>query len=117
MRLLRDVTRWAQCRRRSGTRRREKRDEIRYFPRSGGAPDRDAAERVHQRLPATLVVRVQFARQLVDQAHSGLCLDPARRDAYDANALRAHLLRKPLAVVRERGLRRRISQGSLISLY
>jgi len=38
----------------------------------------------------------------VDQADSRIGLDPARGQADDANALRAHLLRQTLAVVRER---------------
>src|ERR1700730_15113279 len=88
----------------SGARRGEEGGEVRYFPRPSRTSDRDAAERVHQDLAGTLVVNAFVSCQLVDQAHGGLCLDPARRNPYHANALRAHLLRQTLAVVREGGL-------------
>ena len=52
--------------------------------------------------------RCRPSGQLGDEPHRRLRLDPAWRDPHDANALRAHLLRESLAVVRQRGLGRRV---------
>jgi hypothetical protein len=47
-------------------RRGEEGDELRYFFRPGRAPDRNAAERVHQYLAAAILIPAPVRRQLVD---------------------------------------------------
>jgi hypothetical protein len=83
---------------RGRARRGQERDEIRYLPRLCRASDRYAAEQVHQSSASAIVVSAFAGGQLVDQAHGGFGLHPARGNTNHANALRAHLFRQTLAL-------------------
>src|SRR5258705_240747 len=86
----------------------EERDQIGHFTRPSRPPDGNAAKRIHQGFPCSLIVGALFGRQFSDQSNRTIRLDPARRDAHNADSLRAHLLRQALAVIGQCRLRCRV---------
>src|SRR6185436_4515010 len=94
-------------------RRRQKRDQIGDLSRLGRPAERNAAKRIHDDLSTTLVVGGVLPRDLRDETHSRIGLDPAGRDAHDAHSLRTHFLGQRLAVVRQGRFRRSIGYRRL----
>ena len=67
-----------------------------HFARPSRPSDGNAAKRVHQVLPRSVVVGAPRGRQLIDQSNGTIRLDPAWRNSNHADALGLTSFDKPL---------------------
>src|SRR2546425_1971881 len=91
----------------------EETNEVRDFTGGTWAPKRYAAERIHDDLLRAFHVDAVSPGDLCDEADCAGGLDPARRDTHYAHPVGADFLGQALAVVRQGGLGRRVSDGGL----
>src|SRR5262249_8472825 len=98
---------------RGRTWRRQESDQVGYLLRLGRPAERNAAKRIHDDLSTTLVVGGVLPRELRDETHSAVSLDPAGRDTDDAHSLGPHFLGQRFAEVRQCRFRCRIGYRRL----
>ncbi len=88
-------------------------DEFGDFRGTAGAPDWDAAERVHQTATRGFLVDPVLLREAEDESMRCLRFDESGRHRVDTNSLRSDLLRQSLAVGRQRRFGGRVRQGRI----
>src|SRR5258705_12940911 len=99
---------------RGRTIRDEKRDQLGDLFGTIGTADGDAAERVHQALARPALVDALLFGETEDEPPRRSSLGETGRHSVDADPLRTHLVRQPLAVRRQCRLRRGIRERRLV---